>query len=474
MGQQDAAIRGPQARPGRRRGAAPVAAAQPAGWRLRQRRDLLASTALGASAMLLLACPAAAQPAPGARPQGGTVVAGSASITQTAARTNVAQSSQRAAVDWRSFDVGSGHTVAFQQPNASSVTLNRVTGPDPSQIAGRIQANGQVVLVNGSGVVFHAGSQVDAQSLVVSAANVTNGNFMAGRMVFDQPGKANARISNAGTITVGATGLAALVAPQVANSGVINARMARVVLAGAEAHTVDLYGDGLMSVDVTRQVTRAPNGGTALVTNSGVIQADGGTIQLTARAADGIVQNLVSAGGRLQANTAGGRRGSIVVSGIGGSITVEGAVRADGPATGVAGGAPGGAQGGTVVLAATHTVTVGPAARVSANGHGGGGTVAIGTTLARARAQAGGVPADSAARGAGCGGRTDQRGWARDRRRRAGRGAVHGQHRRRRPSDCARRTAGRRRWAGRGQRRQGAADHRVPWTPPPPRGGPGR
>ena len=388
MGQQDAAILGMQVRLGRRGGSAPVTAAQPVGWLLRHRRDLLASTALGASAVLLLACPAAAQPAPGARPQGGAVVAGSASISQTAARTNVAQTSQRAAVDWRSFDVGSGHTVAFQQPNSSSVTLNRVTGPDPSQIAGRIQANGQVVLVNGSGVVFHAGSQVDAQSLVVSAANVTNGNFMAGRMVFDQPGRPDARISNAGTITVGATGLAALVAPRVANSGVINARMGRVVLAGAEAHVVDLYGDGLMSVDVTRQVTRAPNGGTALVTNTGVIQADGGTIQLTARAADGIVQNLVSAGGRLQANTADGKPGSIVVAGIGGSITVEGAVHADGHLPG--------AQGGTVVLAATGTVAVGPAARISASGRGGGGTVAVGTTLARARMQSGGVPTDSA------------------------------------------------------------------------------
>lgn len=365
----------------------PVPAAQPVGRRLRQRRDLLASTALGASTVLLLAFPAAAQPAPTARPQGGAVVAGSASISQTASRTAVTQTSQRAAVDWRSFDVGRDHAVAFQQPNAASVTLNRVTGPDPSQIAGRIQANGQVVIVNGSGVVFHAGSQVDAQSLVVSAANVTNQNFMAGRMVFDRPGRPDARISNAGAITVGATGLAALVAPQVANSGTITARMGRVVLAGAEAHTVDLYGDGLMSVDVTREVRRAPGGGTALVTNTGLIQADGGTIELTAKAADGIVQNLVSAGGRLQANTAGGRPGTIVVSGIGGSIMVEGPVRADGRAPG--------ATGGTVVLAATDTVAIGLAARVTANGRGGGGTVAVGTTAARARMQGGGVPDDA-------------------------------------------------------------------------------
>ena len=71
-------------------------------------------------------------------------------------------------------------------------------------------------------------------------------------------------------------GLAALVAPQVANSGVITARLGHVVLAGAQTATLDLYGDGLLSLDVTNQVTQAPAGATALVTNTGVIIANGG------------------------------------------------------------------------------------------------------------------------------------------------------------------------------------------------------
>ncbi|HEY0418648.1 MAG TPA: hypothetical protein VGC80_03930, partial [Acetobacteraceae bacterium] len=60
------------------------------------------STALQAGGVLLLAMPAAAQPAPLARPQGGVVMAGQASINQTTAQTTVAQGSQRAVVDWRS------------------------------------------------------------------------------------------------------------------------------------------------------------------------------------------------------------------------------------------------------------------------------------------------------------------------------------------------------------------------------------
>ncbi len=132
-----------------------------------------------------------------------------------------------------------------------------------------------------------------------------------------------------------------------------------------------------------RQVPRGPDGKpvTALVTNTGTVIADGGTVTLTAAAADGIVQDLVSAGGRIQANAAGGRPGSVVIAGTGGSVTVAGRVSADGTAPGESGGA--------VVVNATGTVTVATGARISASGMAGGGTVAVGTTLARTSGGAG-------------------------------------------------------------------------------------
>ncbi len=350
----------------------------------RRRSALMVSTALQATVVLVLAVTpgtAHAQPAPNARPAGGQVVAGAAAISQSPSTTTITQSSQRAAVNWRSFDVGASQTVQFQQPSTSAATLNRVTGPNPSQIAGRINANGQVILVNQDGITFYKGAQVNAAGLVASAAGITNQNFMAGRMVFDQAAHPNARVENQGNITVRQTGLAALVAPQVANSGVITAKLGHVVLAGARAATLDLYGDGLLSIDVTKQVTQVPVGPdgkpvTALVTNSGTVLADGGTVQLTARAADGIVQNLITAGGRIAAGSVGSRTGEIALNGIGGSITVTGQLAATGKAPG--------STGGQIEVVTDRGVTLTRTARLDASGRAGGGTVAVGTTLARA------------------------------------------------------------------------------------------
>jgi filamentous hemagglutinin family protein len=360
---------------------------RPAGLRLigtvrRDRASLLRSTALQAAVLSVVALPAAAQPAPNARPTGGAVVAGSASIGQSASTTTVNQASQRAAVNWQSFDVGSQQSVVFNQPTRSAVTLNRVMSPNPSAIAGQIKANGTVVLTNQSGLVVYPGAQVDAQGVILSAAGITNKNFMAGKLVFDQAAHPGAAVVNQGSITVGQTGLAALVAPQVANSGVITAKLGHVVLAGAEAATLDMYGDGLLSIDVTKQVTKAGSA-TALVTNSGTVLADGGTVQITAAAADGVVQTLVNAGGRIQANSVGAQTGTIIIEGTGGSLQVTGSVVAQGRAAGT--------TGGQIELNASGTVALAASARVSASGQAGGGTVAVGTTLARANGGVGGT-----------------------------------------------------------------------------------
>ena len=348
----------------------------------RGRSALLLGTALQASAVLLLAAPPVrAQPAANARPSGGVVSSGSATIGNSATTTTINQTSPRASINWQTFNVGSQQTVDFVQPSASAVALNRVLSSNPSLIAGHIDANGQIILINQSGVIFTHGAQVNTAGLIVSAAGMSDVNFMAGKLVFDQPGNPNAAVVNRGTLTVRQAGLAALVAPRVANSGVIDATLGHVVLAGAKTATLDLYGDGLLALDVTNAVTQAPTRAdgkpvTALVTNTGVIEADGGTVQLTAREADGLVQNLVQAGGRISANSVGAKTGTVVIGGLGGSIVLSGEVTADGTTPG--------STGGQVVADASQAVALTGTARVSASGPAGGGTVAIGTTPARA------------------------------------------------------------------------------------------
>ncbi len=347
----------------------------------RRRSVLLLGTALQATASLLLVTPGRAQPAVNARPSGGVVTAGSASIGTSASTTTITQSSQRAAINWQSFNVGAQQTVDFVQPSSSSVALNRVISSDPSQIAGHIDANGQIILINQSGVIFYHGAQVNTAGLIVSAAGMSDVNFMAGKLVFDQAARPNAAVVNQGTLTVQQAGLAALVAPRVANSGVIDAKLGQVVLAGAKTATLDLYGDGLLALDVSNAVTQVPIGAngqkvTALVTNTGVIEADGGSVQLTARAADGLVQNLVQAGGKIVADSVGSKTGTVVLGGLGGSIVLSGVVSADGSAPG--------SHGGQVQADASEGVKLATGSRISASGPAGGGTVAVGTTLARA------------------------------------------------------------------------------------------
>jgi filamentous hemagglutinin family protein len=343
------------------------------------RSALLGGTALRAAALVVLATPANAQLAAGAHPTGGVVVGGSASITQSGATTDITQKSGRTAIDWQSFNVGSSAKVVFTQPSSSSVALNTVVGPNPSEIAGRITANGVVAIVNQSGVIFDQGSQVDTAGLVVSAAGITRQNFMSGHMVFNQAAHPGARVVNNGAITIQQAGLAALVAPQVVNNGVITAKLGRVILGGAATYTLDLYGDGLLALNVTGQVTQVTLGGRtmpALVTNAGTILADGGTVVLNAVAADGLIRTLVEAGGSISASSVGSQAGRVLVQGIGGSVDIEGGVSATGVAPGT--------RGGTIVANATGTVSLASTARIDASGASGGGLVAVGTTAARA------------------------------------------------------------------------------------------
>lgn len=317
---------------------------------------LLASVAAAALAPRL----ATAQ-APPAMPSGGQVVAGSATIAAPSPdQLRITQTTPRAAIDWQSFSVGQGGHVQFQQPNSSAIALNRVTGPDASVIAGRISANGQVAIVNQSGVVFTPTARVDAASIVASAAGISNENFMAGRMQFDQPARPGARVVNEGRITVAEGGLAALVAPEAANRGTIEARLGRVVIAGAETYALDLHGDGLLSIEVTRPsaVTARP-----AASNTGTIAAEGGTVLITAEAASALVQGLVEAGGTVAARE-GGR---VAVAARGGEARVSGTIDV----------ASASARGGEITVTGRQA-TVAQGARLDASGATGGGRIRVG------------------------------------------------------------------------------------------------
>ena len=280
-----------------------------------------------------------------ANPEGGTVTVGQATIQQASpTQLDINQTTDKAIIDWNRFNIGTDEQTRFNQPSAASVTLNRVTSEDPSQILGKLTANGQIFLVNPNGIYFGPNSEVDVAGLVATTHNISNANFLAGHYLFDQSGKPGASVINAGNIRIADTGIAAFVAPSVANQGIIAAKLGKIALASANGFTLDFYGDKLLSFMVKDDVAK-----TALdldgkplnsfVENSGRIEAQGGFVLLTAKAAENAVQGVINQTGVIEASTVDQQAGRIILDGgKHGVVTVGGVVDVTGKDGGQSGG----------------------------------------------------------------------------------------------------------------------------------------
>ncbi len=311
-----------------------------------------------------------------ANPVDGVVSGGSATISNSGNTTDITQTTDRAIIDWRGFDIGAGETTVFHQPSATSITLNRINSGNPTQILGTLSANGNVVLINPSGIFFGSGSKVDVSGLIATTADIKNENFMNGDFKFDIPGHADAAIINEGTITAKQAGLVGLVAPNVINRGVITANLGRIELASGDTATVDLYGDGLMEVALSDNVR------SQLVQNTGTLQANGGKIALTAAAGNQIVNSLIDVKGEVKAASIENKNGEIIISNAqpknitdvaasaaARKVNIEGSITAKGETAG--------SKGGSVKVFAD-SIIMQSGSLIDVSGFAGGGTALIG------------------------------------------------------------------------------------------------
>lgn len=295
-----------------------------------------------------------------ANPTDGKVVAGNAVINnESATKIGIVQTSNRAIVDWKSYSIGTNEHVQYYQP-AGGVTLNRVVGEDPSKIFGRMTANGQVFLVNPNGIYFGKNAQIDVAGLVATTHNIRNEDFMAGKYNFDIPGKPGASVINEGTIRIADTGIAAFVAPSVANRGVIVAKLGKVTMAAANGFTLDFHGDQLLTFMVNDEVAKTAfdiDGKqlTSFVENSGRIEAQGGYVLLTAKAAENAIHGVINHSGVIEAQTVDQKNGEIILHAGKGSLVVSGTLDAS---------APNGGNGGFIETSGG-LLAIDPAARIS-------------------------------------------------------------------------------------------------------------
>ncbi|GAB3377566.1 two-partner secretion domain-containing protein [Azotobacter armeniacus] len=284
-------------------------------------------------------------------PQGGHVVQGSGAIgTPSGNNLQIQQDSQKMAIDWQSFNIGADKSVTFQQPNSSAIALNRVVGSNGSAILGKLDANGQVFLINPNGILFGQGASVNVGGLVASTLDISNEDFKAGNYRFKGNGHP-AGISNLGSITASDGGAVALLGGQVSNDGVIQARLGTVALAAGNQATLDFAGDGLLNVQVDQAATDA------LVRNGNLIEADGGKVVMTARASDALLKTVVNNEGVIEAQSLESRNGKILLLGDmqQGIVQVGGTLDASAPDGGDGGFIE--TSGATVQVADTAKVT---------------------------------------------------------------------------------------------------------------------
>jgi filamentous hemagglutinin family protein len=326
-------------------------------------------------------------PLPGvAGPDGAVVVNGAANVQgQGTDKVVVNQMTDKAVINWNTFNIGANEAAQFNQPNANSVILNRVTGGlGPSLIDGTLTANGRVFLINRDGMLFGRNSVINTAGFLATTSDIKNSDFMAGRYNFDSPGRPDASIVNRGRITATDGGFAALVAPGVRNTGTITANLGTVSLAAGNMYTLDLYGDRLIQLAVNDQIaaqvkdvaTGQPL--TALVSNKGKLAANGGRVELTAAAARVVVDSVINNKGVIEANSVGLRNGMIVIGAATGASKPAGLPKQTVKISGTlsAAGKTQDTKGGTIVVTGEDIKLVG--AQIDASGSAGGGKVMIG------------------------------------------------------------------------------------------------
>ena len=229
---------------------------------------------------------------------------GAKPATASGNNVNITQTESKALLHWRTFNVGSQTTLNFDQSAGGAdagkwIAFNKVFDPDakPSEIHGKINAQGQVYIINQNGIVFGAGSQVNTRALVASTLpindslvtsgllNNRNGEFLFSKDFSNDPDATfgNVIVERGAQLTSpegegGNGGRVMLVGANVFNAGEISTPSGQSILAaglqvGVAAHAESdpsLRGLDVWVGDV------GSYGGT--VTNTGLIESQRGSI----------------------------------------------------------------------------------------------------------------------------------------------------------------------------------------------------
>ena len=312
------------------------------------------------SIYLITIAPVLAEINNNALPTNPKISSGSATIKQTTNSLTINQTTDKLITNWSSFNIGKDASVEFVQPSSTSAALNRVNASDPSYIYGSLKANGKIILINPSGVLFQGGSKVDVGAIIASSLNLKDGDFLNNKYIFEKDGLAGT-VNNSGTINAFKGGAVALLSDQVTNNGTINTPDGTTALLSGEKITLTLNGNRLIKYTIDRGALNA------LVENKQAIDAGDGIIILSAKGLTDVFQSVVKNTGTLTAESISKQGGKIYLSAREGEVINSGTLSVNSTED----------KGGNIEITGDE-ITIETNSTLSATGKTGGGQILVG------------------------------------------------------------------------------------------------
>ena len=305
--------------------------------------------------------------------------------TTTDSTQTITQTTARGVINWTDLSVTAGSSLIFNQPSKDAITLNRVIGLGgditPTKIDGTLSANGQVWILNPTGVLIGSTGVVNVGGLLASTLDLTEQAFDVANETktdFSLTGTSTASVVNNGSITAANSGYAVLAGSRVENKGLIQANLGTVALGSGQALTMSFSGDKLISflVPTASGVATGSSIGAGSVDlgimndSTGKLIADGGRVLVTAGVAANTAAGTINVKGLVQARSASNQNGEIVLdAGLDGSVVVEGKLDANGLSSGE--------RGGTINVTG-QSVSIKSDGSLLARGMTGGGQITMG------------------------------------------------------------------------------------------------
>ncbi len=182
-------------------------------------------------------------------PTGQDVVSGSVSFQTDKTQMNIT-ASDKSIINYDSFSIDKDELVKFIQPSVNSVVLNRVIKENPSEILGLLEANGNIFLINPSGILFGKDSIVNTHGLLATTLDISDKDFLNENFVFKQNSLfQSSYLISKGTINVSPEGFVVLASPFVSSEGTIIAKSGTIHIGAVDNFYINFDSNGLINFD---------------------------------------------------------------------------------------------------------------------------------------------------------------------------------------------------------------------------------